>query len=780
MYTQTQKNFRKHPTRCIRSILDGPSNVRTPGKEIMVPFWRQRFTSYTNYSPGIDDTLRQDLRMLWLPIDKREITKFTPNMGSAPGPDGITPKQWRQIPIEIKWRIFNLILYCGRIPSRLLRATTTLIPKTPDADEPGQFHPITVSSILVRHINAILAARIRENVVIDERQRAFQPIDGCAINTVLLDLLMRTQAETFTSAHIAVLDVSKAYDSVSHQAIYDTLLSYGFPPEFVSYIESTYRESTTRLKCDGWYSEEIHPMRGVKQGDPLSPNIFNLVVDRVLRSLPAEVGAMVGEQKCGAIAFADDIVLAARTPLGLNTLLETTATLLRRSGLTLNPAKCRTVSLKGQPKQKNTVLENRTFKVDGRPIPTTTRADNFRYLGIPFDSRGRMVVEITAEHRTLLGRLTKAPLKPQQRMHALRIFVIPRLLHRASLGNIHLGVLRKIDILNRRYIRQWLDLPADVPNAYFHAAVSDGGLGVQSLRWQAPLVRRNRLLKIRLPGVCANTYLAREIDKASRRLRTDRGDMLFTHTDVNRMWRDVLYGSVDGGGLRESAGTRSVHRWIREPTTLLRAGDFINCVRVRINALPTRSRTARGRPRKDRACRAGCDGPETLNHILQQCPRTHNIRVQRHNAVVDFVATRNRAKHLIREPKLDTEQGTCKPDLIFIAGDQATVVDAQVVTDGMSLDEAHRAKCRKYGDSKIIDAIKIKYQVQSVQLTSITLNWRGVWSPASAADLLARDIVFRRDLAILSTRVLIGNLATFKVFNSSTMTYLPGRRRRRR
>lgn len=57
----------------------------------------------------------------------------------------------------------------------------------------------------------------------------------------------------------------------------------------------------------------MRPTTGVKQGDPLSPLLFNLVIDRLLRSLPEEIGATLGEGQINAIAFADDLILLANT-----------------------------------------------------------------------------------------------------------------------------------------------------------------------------------------------------------------------------------------------------------------------------------------------------------------------------------------------------------------------------------------------------------------------------------------------------------------------------------
>lgn len=767
-YARTQYRFKKHPSRCVQTILDGPIQAHAPPREIMVPYWEQMFVTQNNNTPGIDRALEQDLRSVWQPLTMEEIRRAQPPLNTAPGPDSITPRQWRAVPDDVKLRIFSIMMLCGGAPGRLLKAKTTLIPKVPGANEPGHFRPITVSSIVIRHLNSILAHRVSTTIQIDPRQRAFQPVDGCAINISLLDLLLRSQRENFTTAHIAVLDVAKAFDTVSHQAIYDTLQSYGFPGPFIGYLQYTYLHSSTSFVCDGWRSGEITPARGVKQGDPLSPSIFNLIVDRVLRGLPSEIGARIGEQVCNAIAFADDLILAASTRRGLEILLRLASEGLAHSGLRLNPAKCRTISLKGQPKQKTLVLEQTEFYIDGNPVPTTTRADSFNYLGVPFDSTGRAINDMMVEHRTLMERLTKAPLKPQQRMHALRVFVLPRLLHRATLGNVHLGVLKKVDVVNRRFVRRWLDLPADAPNAYFHAPVRHGGLGIRSLRWHAPLVRRSRLSGINLPGVVANTYLAREIDRATKRLNLASGVVLTTQAAVEGMWRERLRSHVDGAGLRQAEDVPAAHRWICEPTNLLRASDFVNSIKCRINALPTRARTARGRPAKDRFCRAGCQGPETLNHVLQQCPRTHDMRVRRHDAVVNYVAAKMAAYNVEREPRVTVGDIVLKPDIVAVSGDRAAVLDAQVITDAMDLDLAFREKVTKYSGEQFLDAVRARYRVREVSVSAITINWRGLWSQASAADLLARDIVARADLAVISARVLVGGIACFKLFNRST------------
>ena len=132
----------------------------------------------------------------------------------------------------------------------------------------------------------------------------------------MIDLLLRDHHQRFASCHIAVLDVSKAFDTVSHNALYGTLKSYGMSDKFISYIRHVYSSFSIQLSGDTWESDHpIIPGSGVKQGDPLSPVLFNLIIDRLIRKLPAEVGCKIGNHMTNVAAFADDLIIWASTPV---------------------------------------------------------------------------------------------------------------------------------------------------------------------------------------------------------------------------------------------------------------------------------------------------------------------------------------------------------------------------------------------------------------------------------------------------------------------------------
>ncbi|KAK2577953.1 hypothetical protein KPH14_000752 [Odynerus spinipes] len=579
-------------------------------------------------------------------------------------------------------------------------------------------------------------------------------------------MILRYHRQNFKPLYLASVDVAKAFDCVTHNAIRDTLKTKGLPAPMIDYIANVYERSVTRLACGNWESDPIHPTCGVKQGDPLSPIIFNMIMDRLIRQIPPEVGVEIGGKHHNVFAFADDLIFVASTPTGLQQVLDLASTYLAKCGLNINATKSFTIAIRNVPHVKKTVVDcGTTFTCSGQKLPALRRPDEWKYLGVPFTPEGcSQGIEIE-QLNTELSKLSRAPLKPQQRLFALRVMVLPSLYHLLTLGNTTLSRLKKIDRLVRRAVKGWLDLPHDVPSAYIHAKAKDGGLSIPSMRWQMPLMRLQRL-KSYTNEVAVSPYLTQEMGRAQRRLREGTVD-IDTTAKLEQRWANLLHASVDGQALKESSKVPQQHQWITDGTRLLSGRDFINSVKLRINAMPTRSRTSRGRP-KERSCRAGCNAVETLNHVLQQCHRTHRARIERHQAIVSYT-TRALSKiydTVDEEPRFITTEGLRKPDIIARSGRAALLLDVQVVSERADLEEAHKRKVEYY--KPLEDAIRKRYNVQEVAFSSVTLSCRGIWSKTSAQNSTDRHIFRKTELKIISSRTLIGGLNSFWRFNRTT------------
>ena len=170
------------------------------------------------------------------------------------------------------------------VPQSWARGRTTLIPKSPDAKEPSDFRPITITSLLLRIYHKILVARLMAAAPLPMKQKGFAPVEGVAANILILHELINSATSNKTKLCIAFVDFNKAFDSVSHPSLVAATKRWGFPPELTEYIRTLYGKPCTSIMGD-----TCPIRRGVLQGDPLSPYLYNITLDWALSQVPEDV-----------------------------------------------------------------------------------------------------------------------------------------------------------------------------------------------------------------------------------------------------------------------------------------------------------------------------------------------------------------------------------------------------------------------------------------------------------------------------------------------------------
>lgn len=796
-YAMVQELYKKCRGRAAREIIDGQHGGVRHSLQELESYWRPVLEAVSQ-APGpsvvalesleteirarTEGTVGLDCSQLWSPITVDEVKATRVDPHSAPGPDGIRPADWNTVPVETKAKLFTSWLLRGEIPERLRQCRTIFVPKKDVPADPSEYRPISIASIPLRHLHTILARRLLACCPPDTRQRGFICADGTLENSAVLDAVLGDSRKRLRECHVAVLDFSKAFDTVSHAALIELLRRRGLPGQFCDYVARLYETATTILAVGDDASDPVTVGRGVRQGDPLSPLLFNMAMDLVLANLPQDVGYRLEREQISALAYADDLVLLAGSRVGMQASIDAVGHFGQMMGLKLNHAKSSVLSMVPDGKHKKVhYLSTRTFKVGKRWLKQVSCVERWRYLGIDFQSTGSATIE--QDISQALTNIRRAPLKPQQRLEILRDHLVPRFLHGLVLGTITDNRLRMLDVQIRKAVRVWLRLPADVPTAYFHANIKDGGLAIPSLRSVVPDLILRRFGRLEFSEWSAARAASRSERIQRKLIWAGKLFAKLSHEDPKTglrsaalYWRKSLHSSVDGFELRESTKCPASTKWIGPQSGQYTGSDYVQFVHTHINALPSRIRNSRGRRlarESELNCRAGCMVRETTAHTIQQCVRTHGGRILRHNKVAQVLKTAmvEEGWTVEEEPRVQTTRGLRKPDIIAVKDGAGVIVDVQVVSGQRPLDDAHRDKRAKYGNhDELVEKVagRLGLTKAQVRTTSCTLSWRGVWSLGSYNELKKLLRLKEAFFQVVPGLVLRGSHMNWNRFNKLT------------
>ena len=85
------------------------------------------------------------------------------------------------------------------------------------------------------------------------------------------------------------IDLEKTYDRLSWDFTFDTLQDIGIPPKLLIVIMKCFTSTKMHVSQNGELSEEFRPTRRVRQGDPLSPYLFVLCMERLSQLIVKQV-----------------------------------------------------------------------------------------------------------------------------------------------------------------------------------------------------------------------------------------------------------------------------------------------------------------------------------------------------------------------------------------------------------------------------------------------------------------------------------------------------------
>jgi len=157
-----------------------------------------------------------------------------------------------------------------------------VLPKSPGETSPEKFRPIMLVQLVPKIIARILHAKIApvaDDYLLEEWQNGFRAYRRGCDNIFTTKQAVRSHYWKKESLILLYLDIAKAFDSVSREHLYAVLQRHSCPQIIIDLIISLYKDHSFAVREGTSRSQTFFTGRGVRQGCPLSPLLFSLILN---------------------------------------------------------------------------------------------------------------------------------------------------------------------------------------------------------------------------------------------------------------------------------------------------------------------------------------------------------------------------------------------------------------------------------------------------------------------------------------------------------------------
>ncbi|OIR56586.1 MAG: uncharacterized protein A8A55_2666 [Amphiamblys sp. WSBS2006] len=423
-----------------------------------------RAGSYTKQALGLPE-LNEDISLAEVLCTMAQMRN-----GKAPGLDGlplelVKPLRYEVNPLTVcLWKALNHHWITGTAPRAWKEAMVVPIFKKGSPTDPSNYRGIALTSALAKVMMRILAKRLsaflKKNDMLSQEQAGFREREEAVIQAAALLETCTRRLGRGMDTHLVFLDFKKAYDTVPQQGLFEKMqVRYGISRDsrLSSFLASLYEGSGIRIRVNGVISERITTSRGLRQGCPLSPILFNMYIDDLLDGTRGR-GATVPrtKKKVSGLLYADDAVLLADNRTDLVDTLKKATSWAKKWGMELNIEKCGEMLISPNPTRHE---DSDNLEIQNQPIPKT---ESYTYLGVEI-SKDLRPSSIEEARRLKAGkalgsmtRLLKNPTIPLKlKALAIQNGLIPASTYGLCLAGTTTSALKKVQkIINQavRYI----------------------------------------------------------------------------------------------------------------------------------------------------------------------------------------------------------------------------------------------------------------------------------------------------------------------------------------
>lgn len=309
--------------------------------------------------------------------------------GKAAGVDGIPIELLKAAGdegVRVMTILCNKIWDTGQWPNEWKKSVFVPLPKKGDARECSNNRTIALISHASKIMLKVIQARLESYALreLPDVQAGFRKGKGTRDQIANLRWLMEHQQEFGQDVYFCFIDYSKAFDCVDHAKLWNSLIEFGFPRHIVYVLQRLYEGQMAIVRTEHGDTEEFNIGKGVRQGCILSPVLFNMYGERIMREAGLDTsmeGIRIGGRCINNLRYADDTTLVATGDERIRQLIRNVKTESEKFGLYLNVGKTKIM----------TTANIESFIIDGCNIEVV---NNFNFLGSTIERTGGCTKEI--------------------------------------------------------------------------------------------------------------------------------------------------------------------------------------------------------------------------------------------------------------------------------------------------------------------------------------------------------------------------------------------------
>lgn len=258
------------------------------------------------------------------PITLTEVQEAVKQMKNrkATGLDNINIELIKYGGIMLHLRILHLVNECWKqrkIPEEWQTAEVISLYKKGNRSLCENYRGISLLNVAYKLYARVINNRLKKiaDVLLLEEQNGFRKGRSCNDNITAIRQIIEKRREYNLETHIAFIDYVKAFDRVNRTVLWEIMEKHGYPRHLVEVIKGLYLNTNIIINTGLRKTSPITITRGVRQGCSLSPTLFNIYIDDMVRQWKHDISVGIrlapSNTYINTLMFADDQVILQKS-----------------------------------------------------------------------------------------------------------------------------------------------------------------------------------------------------------------------------------------------------------------------------------------------------------------------------------------------------------------------------------------------------------------------------------------------------------------------------------